>query len=1054
MKKTKPARKQSNAKKISKTTAFDASGFIGGKRGVLRSEGKQYTIEVKGPPECTDACPAGVNVKAYVNLIANRKFEEAVDVIREANPFPAVCGRVCTRPCEEFCELSEDGDAISIRALKRYASDYELSRRPLVTQPCTITYDEKIAIIGAGPAGLTTAVDLIRLGYAVTVFEEKKHPGGMLRYGIPPYRLPDRILNREIDWIKGCGIEIKTGQKIKDPSSLLHKGYAAVLIAGGAPKSFSLGIEGENAEGVLDALEFLRAVNSGKKPHITGNVVVIGGGSTAFDAARSSIRLGAKSVTLAYRRGFEEMPAEQEEVNAAQEENITILTLAIPKKILTKQGKVTGIECFKAQLGKSDSSGRKKPIPLPNSEFSIAADYIIPAVGAMPDVQPIKGVKVTTPKGVIDVSENGQTVVKGIFAAGDVEMGPSSVVDAIGRGHQAAHGIHDYLRKIKPAEPEDMVKTLQIYLGSPRCSKRQYTPKKHEMQTSVCSFEEVEESYSDFQAVEEASRCFSCGPCYACPVCLPNCKNKQLVANIEDMTVLVKSPLELSLDISQKGPTCFSLTSDGKTKTIKLFSLTSFVDETLCIGCGRCEEVCSYRAIKNVISKNERPVSQVAHDACASCSACVSECPAGAISQGYMTDEHILHRLETKHTPHDNIKGLISFWSTPSPVFNAYDGFVELMSTRKISPSFLLRALARTARGLLIIKPDQATGSHYLPWEESPEHVIHSTKQLLSLVGISPHRIQYKELAQGEKPTALLDQFAQELDAKNLGPLRLASPAYINSPLGESLAVLRMLSAHPDQKPVDTFVTLPEAQPNQTVLFEGCLPLLQHMGTAHQFFDLLSSRSALYSLINLLDLNAGHLESLSCPSTGLLQSNTPTITDIVHHIQTRNQQILQIDKPKNFIVATPESYESFQSETTLQSLSSLPNHLLKQIKSCSIELKPIPKTIALHHACAMNDDPFYNDVKQLLSLIPEIKMVELESSCGNTKFEQITGESKNAAIDVMKEAAKKNADMILCTSPYCQSHLLLCSRQGSWRSTDIPVSDIYQLLYSSITGES
>ena len=261
--------------------------LLGGKSGFLKSGEKQYKIEVKGVPKCTEACPAGVNVKTYVNLIANRKFEEAIDVIRQTNPFPAVCGRVCTRPCEDTCILSETGDTISIRALKRYASDYELARRPIFVEPCEIKYKEKIAIIGAGPAGLTAGVDLIRLGFPVYVFEASNEPGGMLRYGIPPYRLPDRILKREIDWIKGLGVNIKINKKINKPEELLKKGFSAVLIAGGASKSFPLGIKGEKADGVIDSLQFLKDINNKKFKKISGKVVVIGGGSTAFDAARS-----------------------------------------------------------------------------------------------------------------------------------------------------------------------------------------------------------------------------------------------------------------------------------------------------------------------------------------------------------------------------------------------------------------------------------------------------------------------------------------------------------------------------------------------------------------------------------------------------------------------------------------------------------------------------------------------------------------------------------------------------------------------------------------------
>ena len=341
------------------------------KENILKVDGKTYNIELKGLPECANACPAGINVKAYIGLISNRDFEKAIEVVRQANPFPAVCGRVCTRPCEESCEQSEKGDPISIRALKRYASDYELARRPLVSESCEQKYNEKIAIIGSGPAGLSAAVDLIRLGYPVKVFEKNEYPGGMLRYAIPRYRLPDRVLKREIDWIKGLGIKIEINKEIKDFKSLLKKGFSAVLIATGSSKSLPLGIDGEDSDGVIDPLEFLWRIKADKPIDVKGEVVVIGGGSTAFDAARSSIRLGAKKVTLVYRRGYEEMPAEKEEVIDAEEEGVKIITLAIPKKIIVKNKKVQGVEFYKAKLGEPDKSGRRRPIPIKDKVFTV-----------------------------------------------------------------------------------------------------------------------------------------------------------------------------------------------------------------------------------------------------------------------------------------------------------------------------------------------------------------------------------------------------------------------------------------------------------------------------------------------------------------------------------------------------------------------------------------------------------------------------------------------------------------------------------------------------------
>jgi len=624
--------------------------LINGKTGILKFSGKSYDIECKESPECSNSCPAGVNVKAYVNLVANKRFEEAVDVIRMNNPFPAICGRVCTRPCENNCEQAEKGDPVSIRALKRYASDYELARRSLTMEPCKTVYKEKIGIIGAGPAGLSAAVDLVRLGYPVTVFEAKHDPGGMLRYAIPAYRLPDRIVKREIDWIKDLGVEIQTGKQIDDPETLLKKGFSAALIATGAPKSFPLGAPGENSEGVIDALAFLGAISAGHPMELKGEIVTIGGGSTAFDVARSAVRLGAKKVTLVYRRSVKEMPAEHEEIQDAKEEGVKIVTLAIPKKIITEKGKVKGVEFLKAKLGSPDESGRRRPIPIKNSEFVVDADFVIPAVGTKPD---IKNSVFTNEKGGIIVNNNMVTKVKGVFAAGDAETGPSSVVEAIGRGHQAANGIHSYLRKTTPAKDESYC--VPIVVEKPKYTRSMHAPKRLSKKDRIKSFSEVEQTIIDFQAVEEASRCFTCGPCYLCAICLPNCSHKQIACETDENTFLLKVPCNLSSKATKKATSSAEITSNKKTKEVKLHSLTPTVNKDLCIGCGRCEEVCLYRAISNIITKNEKIIAEVDHNACASCSACVSVCPTGAISQGYMSDENVLKRVQQVKTPYKGV---------------------------------------------------------------------------------------------------------------------------------------------------------------------------------------------------------------------------------------------------------------------------------------------------------------------------------------------------------------------------------------------------------------
>jgi len=1028
--------------------SFDAERLLGGSEGVLTGkDATRYHVAVGDIPECTKTCPAGVNVKAYINLIANRKFEEAVEVIRKANPFPAVCGRVCTRPCEQHCELALNGDPIAIRALKKYASDYELARRPLDAHPCIIRYKEKIAVIGAGPAGLTAAVDLMNQGYPITVFEEKNEPGGMLRYGIPPYRLPDRILKREIDWIQNLGVTITTNKKISDPAELLKKGFSAVLIAGGAPKSFPLGIQGEKSKGVLNALFFLRELNSDRPIPLKGNVVVIGGGSTAIDAARSAIRLGAQKVVVAYRRRIEEMPAEQEEIEAAQKEGVTFKFLVMPKEIKTQNNSVCAITFYKAKLGEKDDSGRPRPLRT-DATITLKADTIIPAVGAMPAINSIKGVNVTTSKGVVEVSEDGQTIIQGIFAAGDIELGSSTVVDAIGRGHNAARGIHAYLQHISlPKEEQHLFKHIQIYLGVPKCSRAADAFKRLAVGGKPTSFEEIETPLSDFQTIEEAQRCLTCGSCYACPTCLPNCTNKQLIATIADTTFLIKAPPELSKKITFEGAKTYQLNSNGHKKPMELQSLTAYVDPDLCIGCGRCEEVCAYRSIKNILTKDKRPIAEVAHTTCRSCSACVSECPAGAISQGYMSDTHILQRLQKKHSPHEGVKGLMSYWSTPSPVFNTYDGVVELMSARKASPMFLIRALAKAGRGLLLIRPDEITGSHYLPWEESPDEIIRLTKNLLASQGISPDRIHYNELLKGKKPSELIEELAITLDKKNLSMLNISGLQSHQSPLGETINLLRILGVNPDIQPYETTFSSPKAtKQKKPVFFEACIPLLYHIGLAHKLFDLSPLRTAIRTILSKTTICEGFAQGLYCPSKNLENNIAFNGKQITKKIETNNTAVFKKIQPSKLIVPTPEAYVSFSQTKTTVPVSGLPDEIFEFLTKYK-KLPSIHKTVALHHACTMNNDPFYESIKKLLSYIPNLHVIELNDACGQTHFEAINGESKEKALQLMHNAQAKKADMILCTSPYCQAHLLLCEREGCWNTVDIEITDIYQFLH-------
>ncbi|MCK4613192.1 MAG: FAD-dependent oxidoreductase, partial [Thermoplasmata archaeon] len=521
---------------------------------------ERYQLTIETRPHCTQNCPAGINVKGYVNLIANRRYAEALELIREMNPFPGICGRVCTRPCEINCNPDLD-EPLSIKALKRFVADYEVSRMPADIERYQVRYREKVAVIGSGPAGLTTALDLVRLGYAVTVFEAMNKAGGMLTWGIPEFRLPRNVLEREIGIIESMGVEIRTGKRIEDPTSLFSEGYNAVVIAAGSWKGLPLEIEGEDLEGVVDCLEFLRMVSRRELRKLSGRVVVIGGGESAIDASRTALRFGADAVTLAYRRTENEMPAEDKEICDTREEGAEIMTLAIPKRIIG-DGRVEGIEFLRAELGDLDESGRRRPIPIRGSEFVLECDCIIPAISARPGVPEFKDRGICfNEKGLIDVDEAYQSCTEGIFAVGDAVRGPSTIVDVIGSAHRCAASIHAFLGSEHPRFQEFSQGTRAgaiVHKAHHRPKHRHPIPTLSLDERLECfqdnerqCFVEIEDVYSELVAVDEASRCFRCGPCEECQVCLPNCTEKQVVGSLDGKEFLLKVPCELSREVHE-----------------------------------------------------------------------------------------------------------------------------------------------------------------------------------------------------------------------------------------------------------------------------------------------------------------------------------------------------------------------------------------------------------------------------------------------------------------------------------------------------------------------
>ncbi len=487
-----------------------------------------FTIDKKGTAPCRAACPAGVNVQGYIALANQGKFEEAYELIKRFIPFPSVCGRVCFHPCENECERGKVDEPIAINAIKRFVADHSLGRKKEKSGPLPKKYSEKVAIIGSGPAGLTAASELARKGYHVTVLESLPKPGGMLRVGIPKYRLPKDVLDEEIQMIQSLGFEIKTNVKVGQDvtiDELLQQGYAAIFVAVGLHKCRNLGIEGEELKGVVPALEFLKQVNMGKHVEVGKKVAVIGGGNSAVDAARTALRHNAEEVMILYRRSREEMPAHSYEVDETEKEGAKLRFLVSPKRILGKDGHVASLECIKMELGAPDASGRRRPIPIEGSEFIVEVDTVIPAIGQSLDTSFLpKNIKLSRYETVVVDLVTLETSLPGIFAGGDVVKGEAMVIDAISDGKRAAVSIDRYLRgeDMWAGRKKEPSRVGEVSKEGIEKEPRQIMPKLPVDQRS--GDREVELGFTEQMVLEEASRCLACGGCSECLECEKACE--------------------------------------------------------------------------------------------------------------------------------------------------------------------------------------------------------------------------------------------------------------------------------------------------------------------------------------------------------------------------------------------------------------------------------------------------------------------------------------------------------------------------------------------------
>jgi len=492
----------------------------------MKIQRQEYQMKVTAP--CESACPSHLPITRYVELIKEGRFLESLEAIREATCLPGILGRVCVRPCEDNCRRGNVDEPISIKWLKRFVADYELEKRkdPILQQE--EKRSQKVAVIGAGPAGLSCAYYLALKGYPVTIFERLGEPGGMAAMGIPDYRLPRDIVKYEAGILERLGVEIRYNIQVGKEitlSQMFEQGYKAIFIGVGAQTNTPMGVEGEDKgyKGFIPGVYYLLEINQGRDPYPEGKrVVVVGGGNVAIDCVRSSFRIGKPDVNLVYRRTKKEMPADRVEIHDAEEEGVKFHYLCNPVRIIEKEGKVVGVECIRMELGEPDESGRRRPVPVKGSEFFIETDILIPAIGQAIDLSFLEekdGVK-TTKRSTLAVEEGTfKASREGIFSAGDCVTGPDVLVRAAGHGKRAAEKIDLYLRgmEVKVSEgerKEALVEKIKVYQkdekigisgGQKRAVLKMLPP-----ETRRWTFDEVEEGFPLSVAQKEAERCLRC----------------------------------------------------------------------------------------------------------------------------------------------------------------------------------------------------------------------------------------------------------------------------------------------------------------------------------------------------------------------------------------------------------------------------------------------------------------------------------------------------------------------------------------------------------------
>ncbi len=672
-------------------------------------------------PPCQVACPLHMEIGKYVDLVAQGKVIEALQVIREGNPFPSICAYVCTHPGEDACRRGQVDKPISIRALKRFAVEFGGDR--MIELEAETAQSEKVAVVGSGPAGLACAYYLRKLGYPVTIFEAYSELGGMLRVGIPRYRLPREVVDTEVQRLLHMGIEIKTNTRVISIDLLFDMGYKAIFITVGAHQSLRMGIEGEDSPGVIDGATFLREVNLGLKPSLGQKVAIVGGGNVAMDAARAAVRLGAGKVSILYSRSKAEMPASPEEIEQAMEEGVEAMFLVAPIKMKRGNGRLN-VTCIKMELGEPDTGGRRRPVPIEDSEYDMEFDTLITAIGQAPQISEDFHLRLGRGSTIQVDPVTLTTNRAGVFAGGDAVTGPATVTEALASGRQAAFRIDDYLHHRYPLPEKEAKETLSGELGTETIEMikkiERLEPPLLPPEARTKEFKPVELIYNWETAVDEARRCLRCG---------------------------------MGAEI---------------------------IFQDKCATCLTCLRVCPY----HVPYLDKWGAIQIPADQCQACGICVAECPAKAIILRKPYDRrHINEELEhtLKSAAQSKSRQLIIGFCCQYGLFGtgtlaglwregrAGIWIVPVLCVAKLEEEHILRAFEMGAEGVFIAGcGERCSRENTAFWVLQRVEVV---KRVLSQIGLETERLETLNLRVAD------DDISESLDnfTERIGGLCLAS---------------------------------------------------------------------------------------------------------------------------------------------------------------------------------------------------------------------------------------------------------------------------------------